>query len=140
MLPRLIYIVDGSRHRLPSRESSFLCLRDSTELWCTWEGLSRGGIMDFLRVYDAVRSWMILRVEMRLAALRANRYSHMDIACMQNGGEGCWSAQPWVEHADDASYTLSMNPNRVVTLSSTWVSSGSFEGGLGVGRLKVGVA
>ena len=52
---------------------------------------------------------MILRVEMRLAALRANRYSHMDIACMQNGGEGCWSAQPWVEHADDASYTLSMN-------------------------------
>lgn len=115
MLPRLIYIVDGSRHRLPSRESSFLCLRGSTELWCTWEGLSRGGIMDFLRVYDAVRSWMILRVEMRLAALRANRYSHMDIACMQNGGEGCWSAQPWVEHADDASYTLSMNPNRVVT-------------------------
>ena len=96
--------------------------------------------MDFLRVYDAVRSWMILRVEMRLAALRANRYSHMDIACMQNGGEGCWSAQPWVEHADDASYTLSMNPNRVVTLSSRWVSSGSFEGGLGVGRLKVGVA
>ena len=43
--------------------------------------------MDFLRFYDAVRSWMILRVEMRLAALRANRYSHMDIACMQNGGE-----------------------------------------------------
>ena len=83
---------------------------------------------------------MILRVEMRLAALRANRYSHMYIACMQNGGEGCWSAQPWVEHADDASYTLSMNPNMVVTLSSTWVSSGSFEGGLGVGRLKVGVA
>ena len=108
MLPRLIYIVDGSRHPLPSRESSFLLFY---VLWCTWEGLSWDGIR-ILRVYDAVRSWMILRVEMRLAALRANRYSHMDIACMQNGGEGCWSAQPWVEHADDASYTLSMNPNR----------------------------
>ena len=34
-----------------------------------------------------------------------------------------------VEHADNASYIF------------TWVlSSGSFEGGLGVGRLKVGVA